>query len=233
MKEYGDEYPAVAVFSGARMPLAREGRWSREYEHPETKAVLVISRFQDGSASISLRDLEREWPCWNAWERMEFCQASAWLNKSPEFPDMLRYIMRTGGPDDWSGIAGSVGHSLPSDEAFDLLSNALAATPFGRTANVTQGIAMTKHPDAASLLRVHLDALWREPSLWDDDSFTNWLAFDAITCIEHLLELGASSDELRGRVELLSRHVCKGTRESVHGFLGKHYPWLAMMQHDR
>lgn len=228
MKErFGKEYPAAAFHDGARMPLAREGRWSRYYEHPETKAILIVSRFQDGSASITLEDLQREWPCWDSRERMEFSLASSWLSRSPEFPDILRYIMRVGEADDWSGIAGSVGNLLPSDEAFDLLSNALAATPLGRTGNIVQGIAMTKHRAAQELLRRHLDALWRQPSLWDDDLFTNWIAFDAITSIEHLIELGVPPDELRDRVKLLASHVCVGTQRSCRGFLGKHYPWLS------
>lgn len=61
-KQYGDEYPAAVVRDGIRVPLSHERRFSRSYHSDEHKLVSVISRFMDGSASITASQLQKEWP---------------------------------------------------------------------------------------------------------------------------------------------------------------------------
>lgn len=224
--EYGDEYPAAVVFEGVRMPLERETCFTRFYDSEDQKRGFMISRFMDGSASVTAKKLQQEWSAWTEDERIEFCYACAWLYEQSDFPEMLRFIMQHGGPYEWCGIALPVSTHLPQEEAFDLLRQALRITDIGRTSNLTQGIAHTKHPGAEALLRQHLRSVWSHQSLWDDDEFTNWVAFDATTCIEHLLELGAPAADFEDQVRRLSQHICSGNRESCNGYLTKHYSWL-------
>jgi hypothetical protein len=134
--------------------------------------------------------------------------------------------MQHSGPDEWSAVALDVGCYLPQDEAFDVLLRALRMMNAGPTSNITQGIAKTKHRDAEATLRDHLQSIWAHPSLWDDNSFSNGVAYDATTCIAHLIELGASPADFEEQVRQLSRHVCSGNRDSCRNFLAKYYSWL-------
>ncbi len=225
-EQYGDEYPAAVVIDGIRLPLVRERRFSRSYHSDEHELGSEISRFMDGSASITASELQREWPGWTEDMRSDFCQSSCWLHQQSDFPEMLRFIMEQGGPEHWSGIALSVASCLPQQEAFNILVRALHRSEIGRTANLSQGIAHTKHPDAEPTLRRHLSALWQHPALWEDAEFINWVGFDATTCIAHLLDLGAPPADFAEQVRKLSEHPCSRNRQSCRGFLSKHYAWL-------
>ena len=225
-KQFGDEYPAAIVAGGIRMPLHQESRFSRSYESDDHKILHEISRFMDGSASISASELRREWPNWTDDMRMDFCQSCCWLDDQSDFPGMLRFIMQNGDPEHWSGIALSVASRLPRDEAFNTLVRVLRGTRPGSSSNISQAIAKTMHPEAEATLREHLAALWAAPVLWDNNDFLNWVGFDATTCIEHLIELGAPPSDFTEQVSRLSEHVCSGNRESCRNFLSKHYSWL-------
>lgn len=225
-KQYGDEFPAAVMVDGVRLPLRRERRFSRSYHSDEHRMGSEVSRFMDGSASITASELQREWPGWTEDMRSDFCQSSCWLHEQTDFPEMLRFIMEHGGPEHWSGIALSVASQLPRDEAFDTLVRALRSTELGHSSNISQAIAHTKHPDAEATLRRHMVALWSHPALWDDDSFINWVGFDVTTCIAHLIELGAPPSDFTEQVRRFSEHVCSGNRRSCRNFLSKHYSWL-------
>src|SRR5436190_4450207 len=158
-KRYGEEYPSAVMMGGIRLPLRRESRFSRSYQSEEHKMVSDVSRFMDGTASITASELQREWPDWTEEMKSDFCQSSCWLHEQTDFPEMLRFIMKHGGPEHWSGIALSVASQLPRDEAFDTLVRALRSTELGHSSNISQAIAHTKHPDAEAMLRRHLAAL--------------------------------------------------------------------------
>jgi len=224
-KIFGDDYPRTVTILGRRLPLEREGRFTRYYYSEEQKHGAEVSKFEDGSASITLDELEDGWERWPQRDRQDFVSACNALFGQVDYPDILRFLMSQDDPDVWSGIALQVGGCLPQDEAFELLVAALNRI-HSHSANITQGISATRHPKAADVLRRHLDALWRHPHLWDDDHFTNWPAFDTICCIAHLLDLGVEPAEFEERVRKLSKHVCAGTRDSCGTFLSKHYPWI-------
>ena len=153
----------------------------------------------DGSASITASELQREWHTWTDSQRMDFCQSCCWLHEQPDFPDMLRFIMQHAAPDEWSGVAMSVASQLPPDEAFDILLRALRTVEIGHTSNIGQAIAITKHRDAEPTLRRHLEAIWAHSALWENAEFINWVAFDATTCVAHLIELGAPPRDFEER----------------------------------
>ena len=139
---------------------------------------------------------------------------------------MLGYILRNGNSRHISSIATTVAAILPRDQAFSNLVEALqrAAVP---TSNITQAIAATRHPDAESVLRAHLETVWNSPTLWLDDHFINWPAFDATCCIAHLIDLGVSPGELEPYARALSKHLCKGNCDSCSRFLHAHYAWMS------
>jgi hypothetical protein len=180
----------------------------------------------DGSASITASELQGEWSAWTDNERMDFCQSCCWLKGQSDFPDVLRFIMQHAGSDEWSGVAMSVATELPQEESFDILLRALRTLDIGHTSNITQAIALTKHPDAEATLRRHLHSVWKHGALWEPSEFINWVAFDATTCISHLLELGASPAGFEEQVRKLSEHTCPRNRDSCRGFLSKYYSWL-------
>jgi hypothetical protein len=225
-KMFGDEYPAAVVVDGVRLPLRSERWFSRSYHSDEDKMGSEVSRFMDGSASITASELQRDWHTWTEGQRMDFCQSCCWLQEQPDFPDMLRFIMQHAAPDEWSGVASSVASQLPRDEAFDILVRVLRTVEVGHTSNIGQAIAITKHPDAAPKLRHHLETIWAHRTLWDHDKFLNWVAFDATTCIAHLIELDAAPSDFEARVRELACHMCAGNRDACRNLLSKHYRWL-------
>jgi hypothetical protein len=224
-QQYGEEYPAAITLYGVRMPLVHDGRFAREYRSEEAKAAATISKFQDGTATMTIEQLRGEWGGWSHRDRHEFCSGCSWLLEQADLRDMLRFVMTQPEPEYWSSVALAVAHYIPKDEAFGLLRHALANID-SHTANVTQGIAATKHPEAKPLLEKHLEHLWIHPDLWADDPFNNWRAFDATCCIANLLELDAQPTEYEAKVRALSRHVCAGNRQSCGTFLHQYYDWL-------
>lgn len=222
---YGDEYPRAVVSLGSRLPLKAERRFTRFYYSEEKGHGAEVSRFQDGSATMTYRELSTQWSKWPEADKRDFVSACNGLYGQADYPDMVRFVMKHGNPAIWSGMALEAAGFLGQDEAFALLVDALGRVG-SPTANVTQAIAATRHPKAEEVLRRHLEQLWAHPVLWDDDRFTNWTAFDATCCISHLLELGVAPEELEDKARQLSRHACKGNRESCGTFLGKHYDWI-------
>ena len=214
------------IVDGIRLPLRRERRFSRIYESEEHKIGSEVSRFMDGSASITATELQQEWHTWEDDQRMDFCQSCHWLHEQGDFAEMLRFIMQHAAPNEWSGVAMSVASHLPRDEAFDILVRALRTAEIGQASNIGQAIAITRHPDAEPTLRHHLDSIWTNGALWDAADFNNWVAFDATTCIAHLIELGAPPSDFEMRVRQLAEHTCARNRNSCRDFLSKHYPWL-------
>jgi hypothetical protein len=224
-QQYGAEYPAAIVIKGIRMPLKKERRFSRSYHSAEHKMGGEVSRFMDDSASITLVQLQSEWPAWTEDERMDFCNSCDWLRLQPDFPEMLRFVMQHGSSRQWPGVAMSVAYHLPQEESFDILLRALGSLDIGKCSNITQAIALTKHPNAESTLRNHLEVVWAHKAIWEDDEFLNWVAYDAMSCIQHLIELGASSSTFEEQVRQLSQHQCARNRQSC-ARLSAHYPWL-------
>jgi hypothetical protein len=226
IETYGGDYPAAVEFNGVRLPLSREGRFQRYYENKEAKIATVVSRFMDGTAEISLSELKESWSQWPRLEQHDFTSAAAWLKDHPEFPDMMRFLIEEGDQDDVSTVALQVATALPMEEAFQRLSAILHKMPIGRGSNIGQAIALTKHPGAAETLRVRLRKTLADSRLMEPDDFLNWVTYDAICGIEHLLDLGLSASEFEEEVRRISRHPSAGTIDALKGRLFKWYPWL-------
>jgi len=222
---YGDEYPDAVDILGSRLPLKSERRFTRFYYSDEKRLGTEVSKFQDGSSTLTYEELRTQWAKWSEEDKHDFVRACNGLYGQADYPDMVRFVMKQGDPELWSGIALQAAGFLGQEEAFDLLANALNRVD-SHTANITQAIAATRHPKAEQILRRHLEELWANPALWENDHFNNWTAFDATCCVAHLLELGIAPDELEDKARQLSKHVCKGNRDSCGTFLSKHYDWI-------
>lgn len=225
-KQYGDEFPKAVTIGGIRMPLQRETRFSRYYHNEEKRYGATVPKFFDGSAEITLSELKSEWPSWTKSERHDFVEACSHMKQQPDLPDILRFVMSSDDPNHLNSVALAVSFRLPMEEAFALLLDALTKANGRHTANLTQAIAKTKHPNAVAVLRKHLEEIWTNPELLADDPFINWVAFDAQCCIQQLIELGAPASEFEEKVRTISKHTCKGNRESLPNFLSEHYSWL-------
>jgi len=226
----GEDYPATIVVDGVHVPLQHESRFKRIYHSVERNTSYGQSRFLDGSASITASELERDWATWTEDLQIDFCQNCLYLFGQSDFREMLRFIMQHGSSKHWAAIALTVAYRLPQQETFDFLIRALrATTDIASAANMTQGIAETKHPDAEAVLRDHLADIWMQPALWENSSSgINWIAYNATTCIDYLIKLGAPAADFAGHARRLSQHVCSLNRDSWKRHLSKHYPEMTL-----
>jgi hypothetical protein len=149
------------------------------------------------------------------------------ISHEPAVPEMLRFMARHAGPDDWCNLAYLVALVLPGDEAFGILQPALTVSDVRSATNIVQGMAMTKQPGAEAALRQQLERVWTDNALWDETKPVNWAAETATTCIAYLIELGATPAEFEGRVRRLAARVCQRNRSECLRMLSKHYDWLA------
>jgi len=223
---YGSEYPAAVDMRGIRAPLRSETRFARHYFSDEHRMGTATSRLFDGSASITISKLEREWETWNLNERADLCFACVDVWDEPGLPEMIRFMARHANANDWCNLAYLVALILPGDEASGILQQALTATDARGISNVVQGIAMTKQPEAEAVLRKHLEVVWARNTLWDNAQGVNEVAFDATACIAYLIEFGAAPAEFEGRVRQLAAHACQRNRQQCLRMLSKHYEWL-------
>lgn len=227
---YGEEYPAAVTSFGIRMPLVRETRFNRHYSNEEHNYSTSVSKFADNSASISFELLKAEWKDWTDKDRRDFCIASWHLHDQQDFPDIIRLIMGDQDEKNWSTVANLVANALPADEAFPLLAAALERTSSLPESNLIQAIALTKHIEAVPFINSRLDELWRRSEIWNDDSFLNWTAADAINAIGYLIELGENPAPYEEKVRALLGHPCKGNQDAVRRNLHEYYDWVPALE---
>jgi hypothetical protein len=206
--------------------LERERRWSRTYRHPTKGQRFIMSRFLDGSASVTLKALEDGWAGWSRADRLDFCTNVKWLRKQADFSDILRFLAAATDPQAASSIALAVSTGLPQDEAFAILVRMLDATGESSSANFLQAIAQTRHPSAADEIRKRLAVIQVRPDIWADADFMNWTAFAAVCAVKELLQLGIAAGEFEQLVRALSEHPCAGVRDTCSRYVGSAYAWL-------
>src|SRR5215471_2338414 len=77
IRHLGEEYPAAIQVGGTRIALDHETRFKRHYVEttPESEHHIDVSRFIDGTASLTLTQLKAEWSTWNEANRIDFCDS--------------------------------------------------------------------------------------------------------------------------------------------------------------
>lgn len=205
------------------MELVNETRWSRHYSMEELQTKLFESKFADGSATISLEELTREWPGWSNNERMDFCQAVTQA-RFEHLPEILRFIMVEGNYEAWSAIANSVVKLLPAEVSVPFICNACLKAPVGKGAKFFQALAVSRAPEAIPTLHKCLDRAWADPHLLKDDSLFDWAAYDATCCLEYLLQLGDKSPKLVEKYRILIQHPHALSRQNAISRLSTFFP---------
>jgi hypothetical protein len=223
---YGPEYPAAVLMEGIRVPLRTETRFCRDYLSQEHRIGTRVSRLTDGSASITMEELEKEWDNWSAVERQDLLFALVDCDRTAAFPGMVRFMAARAEPTDWCNLAWLVADILPQNESFRILVDWLAAVKDdGAAGNIEQAIAMTGHPRAAIILRQQHEQIWRRNDFNEGAQPDFHKTMRAAGCISHLIGLGANPGEFEPQVRQLWSKVCTRKRPFLH-LLSAHYSWL-------
>jgi hypothetical protein len=207
---------------GVEMTLDRETRWSRHYYNRELRQRHLVSRFMDGSAAITLADLQKEWPSWGEEERLDFCQSISFADKGV-LRDILRFIMANGTFSDWRACALSIAGHVPPEESVPFLVRVSSECTPGEAANLLQALAHTKSPNAAPVIMARLGMLWTSNDLLLNGGWANMVAFEAVCCIQYLLELSEPPEAYREHYEAMLRHPNERNRKTTHRYLGKFF----------
>ena len=200
--------------------LVVETRWSRRYCRPDETIAFIDSRFRDGSASISYRQLVREWETWTDDEQIDFCSSFAHF-RGRGCARMLRFLMEHGNERVWSTIAIPVALKLPSREAVSFLCACVDRSEIGQRANYFQACWITRSKNAIPTLKHALQDIWASPDLMKPDAFCNWVAHDAIYCIDALIRLGEPAEEFAPMFQQLAQHPSMHTQTQK--WLSEHF----------
>jgi len=225
-RHYGGDYPRVVVVLGVRCPLVREGRFVRTYADPNSNLSPRISRFQDGSATMTAWQLQREWDFWDDELKREFSEAFQHLRDQDDFPDMVRFLIRTRVGIAQGTIAVMAAQVLPPDEAFALLTDAMGKAD-SLFATIAQALVMTRHPRTRNVLARWLDRLSDHPLLWSPDPTEFMTAYDVICIIGFLCQIGEDPAQYAGQVRHLRTHPNQMIRDTLVLRLRPYFPWLA------
>jgi hypothetical protein len=218
----GPHYPSYLGSGSSRKPLIRERRWSRHFG--TRKSVAVVSRFEDGSASITYDELCTGWATWSRYDRIDFCQNCTWLRGQHDLPDILGFIAANGDPYEWSGVALSIAYTLPTEEAFATLEGMFEASVIGTRSNLVQAIGILEHASSLELIVADIRALAPLEATWHPDDFVNWHASELICAVQSALDLGANVADYTDLVGRLASHPCPANAAEARRDLCHHYP---------
>lgn len=222
MSFFGKDYPNQFEQYGHIFQLIRETRWNRMFRSFSCNTQTTISRFHDGSASITPEELETEWMMWNDGERWDFCNAIAWLPAEGR-ERICRFLACHATLDNLHNNVLTISTHLPATESVPWLIRCLAQRPPGTASNFLQALAHTKAPEAGPHIRLRLDECFAHPDFAKDDPFLNWIAAESLNAIKDLIELGYSPSDFREQALKLANHICAGVRDSFDRWLRKHY----------
>lgn len=212
---FGPEYPAALVGpNGERHTLVSESRWTRTYQHSSLPSVVRVSRLLDQSARISFEEISREWRAWSRTDQVEFCGGCHALAGQPDCAGILSLILAAGDHEHWGAIALTVTQVFGPEEAFALLSPALASTPLHcHCANLLHALRMTAHPKVIEASHARLDLLWTELMPQLDTPASEALALAAISLAEHIRAAGGTLEQ--HRLRLLAAHPSVRVRQAL------------------
>jgi hypothetical protein len=232
IRPLGEEYPAAIQIAGTRIPLAYETRFKRHYveRKPNVESHTDISRFPDGTASITLQQLKREWSTWRDADRADFCDSMHDLENigQQDYAEIVRFLLGHAEVDILGPVVLGlpVRQTFPPDETFHLLIGVLQRSSPGHAADVIRALGLTKHAEAEAAIRRHLAAIVVNPATWADADFFNETAQDLAYCILSLVKLGVPTADFDQIVRRLSQHACERNRKWCRRNFAKHYPWL-------
>lgn len=200
--------------------IIAETRWSRTYANASRKRLYLESKFLDGNASITLGELMTLWPTWSKTERLDFCNA---IQAAPKTipADCFRFLATDESDYVRPTIALCIAAVFPPDESVPWLESWANNAPAGNRANFLQALAHTSDARARGILQTHFEELRSHPGLMEDASWFNHIAADLVACIQHLLELGVSPEELHPEYTKLLQHPCVNNQDQARRFLAE------------
>jgi hypothetical protein len=181
------------------------------------------SRFLDGTAAITLAELQKLWPSWNEDERLDFCRALACGADVTDVQSILRFLIMHSDRCVRSTIALNVAMRLPAEEAVLVLKGWCLADEIGQCANYFQALALTKDIGVLDFLRSCFRRIWNNEGLMARADFQNWMAFDAVCCLKEMLALGENAGALRSAYETLREHPDGGTQKQTEMWLSEYF----------
>jgi hypothetical protein len=205
------------------MKQSRETRWSRIDVSSDGKFTHFRSKFLDGSASITLAELKEAWPGWNEEERFDFCNAVSCGGDIAEIVEILCFLINQSDRLIRMTIALSVATHLPSEESVPVLKKWCLTDEVGHCANYFQALYETYHPDVLPFLRNCFRRIWVSEGLMAETDFVNQIAFDAVCCLQIMLQLGEDICLCRNAYETLKHHPDAGTREQARRQLSRYF----------
>ncbi len=232
IRPLGDEYPAAIKVGDTRIALANETRFKRHYleSKPDAVSHIDISRFLDGTASITLPQLKEEWSTWQDADRSDLCRSMLDLVNAgqQDLPEIARFLLQNAEVDMLGPLVLQLPglQTFPPDETFELLMGVLQRSTLGHTADVIRALSLTQHSEAEATIRRHLGRIVADPTTWVNAKFFNKMARDAAYCVLSLVKLGAPPADFDGIVRRLSEHPCTRNREWCRRNFARHYPWL-------
>jgi len=196
-------------------PVIEEGRWYVVYQDEQHGSIRVSKLFL-GTASITLDQLKSEWPSWTEVERWDFCSA---LSSAPkqQLPNLLRFIMKNGNRALWADLAVVIVENLPLNEALPFIRRQCKDGKLEDGLNFLQALTLADDKSAIPLLSARLEQFRLSRDFYDnpEGSDASSVAYAALNCVEYLLALGVSPDDLGPALEALVAHPSPGIRKRL------------------
>ncbi len=202
--------------------LISETRWSRHYHDPGTKANTLVNRFWEGTATITLAELERDWHRWPSDEQQDFAR-SFHVDLLPEGEGILRFLIEHGDHRIWPEIALNVASKLPVEESIFVLGHWCKSCDLGQGADYYVAIARTNDPQAHTILKKASQRLLFTKGLLDQNDKYHRLAYDLIQCLIALMELNENPNNYREMYLQLTRHPNDCIRQMTKIFLERFF----------
>lgn len=209
-------------FDGRKLTLNRESRWSRTWLSPDGSFAYTESRFMDGSARITLDELEVAWASWTDLEKLDFCQNFGWV-RGALLAKLARFVMNRGDSPTWSACALVIANAVPSEEAKNFFVRACESALPGHLANLMRSLVLVTRAAAIPVLH---DCLRRIESSLDcrDERDATRIGIDAVCCLKELLDLGDDPQKYRVLRDALVSHRSPHVRTFASGRLHRYYP---------
>jgi hypothetical protein len=210
------------TIGGEKYILDRETRWTRIFRSVDNKkSSYHESKFQDGSASITIEELHSHWHEWSEREQLDFSNALGQLERNA-LPDILRFLMARGNQGVLSNVANLIPYALPSQEAVPFILKQCEKSQPGEGSNFFQALAKTDYDQRIPFLKAHLQLLVENPCCWESGTkYFNDIANQVVYRIANLLELGEPKEHFVGIYTRLKVHPHEFVRTITKNFLAK------------
>ena len=194
--------------------VAYESRWYHTAVDP-SGTITLRSVFADGSQTITVDQLNKEWPNWSHGDRIDFSasfsDSAVRINNADE---ILRFLLANGDSQTNSNIAINVAEMLPAYEAFALLSEWCTTCEVGNRASYFHAIGYVDDERKQEVLGQCLDQISTHPSLFDKTESGYGVAIEATYFAEAMLRCGVKIDKATQLIRALSiEHPQKPIRE--------------------